>query len=419
MLGDFYREPDDICRGLTLPAQSSEGMPLGLPMDGLFMKGGDCYAAPDAMRGITLADDFPQYGLGLAPPPPAFGCGMDFNYPSKDLNIKDPFSQQATERFQEGHVAWPKPTDVFYPLEATTLNLLCYRVDLLMNTLLDFMNITVVSSSVKVNTKKCTIKANVFVDNVMCTLKARCYQLEEPGKVALEFQKRNGDGITFTGIYRKFAKHVEENYHLAGVQSIDGQPQEPLGIAPPPLPLIPKGKVDVQDYVALLDMAASSHMPDLQADAAGALASSSKDPEVADALTSDEMAMQDMAVLLEQDRLDIDLPAAELYSNLARSGNVHQHFDGLLGNLVRKVQRFPVIANSHDAKYEAKRRFAEALATATACCRQRLSEQVVGQLAAEVHQVMSCSKDVYGNPDAAFGNLQTAYFNLAPQAIPA
>jgi len=205
---------------------------------------------------------------------------------------------------------------------------------------------------------------------------------------------------------------------IAGYQITSGLPQDSLGL-PLTAPPLPKGKVDVQDFAPLLDMASQSHMPDLQAEAAGALASSTADPEVADALSSDQMAMQDIAMLLNTDRLDIALPASELVTNLARSPKAPEHFEEMLGHLVRTVTRFPVKANSRDASYEAKRRFAEALATATASCRQRLSEPSVGQLAADLQAAMTDSKDSYGNPDAAFGNLQMAYFNLMPQAIPA
>jgi len=419
MLGDFYREPDDICRGLTLPAQSSEGLPMDLPMDGCFaLKGSDFYGSSDVVRGVSLPSDFQQYGLGADFAPPPFGYDMD---------LKNTFPQatmQNGERFQQGDLAWPQPTDAFFNFEVTTLYLATHRADLVMNTLYDFLTTMVVASITKVNHTKCCIKANVFVDNVMCTLKARAYQLQEPGKIALEIQKRSGDSITFTGVYRKAAKYLKEQSLMAGFEVAGGLPQEsPLGMEPLGLPLsgFPKGKVDVQDYAPLLEMAANTHMPDLQAEAAGALASSTADPDVADALSSDRMAMEDIAMLLEReaDRLDIALPAAELVTNLARSPKAPEHFEGLLSPLVWKVQRFPVIPNSHDANYVAKRLFAEALATAIASCRQQLPEHVVGQLAADLHTVMSASKDPMGNPDAAYGNLQTAYFNLVPQAIPA
>jgi len=277
----------------------------------------------------------------------------------------------------------------------------------------------VVASITKVNHNKCCIKANVFVDNVMCTLKARGYQ-QEPGVMALEIQKRSGDSITFSGVYRMAAKYLNEQSLSAGFEVVRGLPQDSLPCMQPlGLPPLPKGKVDVQDYAPLLDMASQTNMPDLQAEAAGALASSTADPEVADALSADQMAMEDIAMLLETDRLDISLPAAELVTNLARSPKAPEHFDRMLSPLVQKVNSFPIIPNSNDARYVAKRLFAEALATATASCRQQLSEQLVCQLAADLHRVMSSSKDPMGNPDAAYGNLQTAYFNLVPEAIPA
>jgi len=387
---------------------------MDLSMDGCFgLKGGDIYGTSDVVRGMSLPSDFQQYGLGVDFAPESFGYDMD---------LKNTFAQatmQNVERFQEGDLALPRPTDAFFNFEVTTLYLATQRADLVMNTLHDFLSSMVVASITKVNQNKCCIKANVFVDNVMCTLKARGYQ-QEPGMMALEIQKRSGDSITFSGVYRKAAKYLNEQSLLGGFQVVGGLPQDALpAMGPLGLPTLPKGKVDVQDYAPLLDMASQTHMPDLQAEAAGALASSSSDPEVADALSSDAMAMEDIAMLLETDRLDISLPAAELVTNLARSPNAPEHFEGMLTNLVRKVQRFPVIPNSNDARYVAKRLFAEAIATATASCRQQLSEQLMCQLAAELHTVMSASKDPMGNPDAAYGNLQTAYFNLMPQAIPA
>merc|ERR1719454_1610237 len=82
----------------------------------------------------------------------------------------------ANKRFHDDDLALPVPQDLFFSFAITTLIVLCDRPAALMNCLVTFLTTQVVASISKLNRRKCCLKADVIVDNVMCTLKARCYQ---------------------------------------------------------------------------------------------------------------------------------------------------------------------------------------------------------------------------------------------------
>jgi len=400
LAGDFYRENDDVTRGVTLGA--------ALPIDDSFglkhTAGGSCdfYAAPPVVRGLNLGSDL-DFGLGadLLQPP-----GWDLSKSSYG-DIPAPLQASAqNKRFSDGDTPLQTPTDPFFTFEITTLFVLCDRPASLMNCLLEFLTTEVVASISKVNPIKFCIKADVFIDHVMCTLKARGYQ-QEPGKVALEIQRRSGDAIAFAGIYQRASKHLQNNFAITA-----GMPQDSVGLLASPPPLLPQGKVDLMDYAPLLDMARQSHLPDLQAESAATLASLTADPTVVDALCSEPGPIQDIAKLLDTDRLDIALPAGTLVSNLAQSRNGMEHFDGMLEKLLEKVRSLPGSPGSNDASSQARRQFAKALAAGTQSCRQRLSEPMARQLAGEVLGMMSATQDAMGTDDSVYGNLQEAYFSL-------
>jgi len=405
LMGDFYREPDDITRGLSLPAGDS----MGMPMDDFMLKGADFYGMPDVVRGVSMPSDFGLGGDFSAPP----GFGMDFDkgmYGGGILEAPHEAGVQNEERFQFIGFAPPAPSDPFFTYAQTTLFVFCDRPHSLMNCLLDFFSTQVVASITKMNHTKLTIKADVFIDNAMCTLKARGYQ-QESGKIALEIQKRSGDSITFAGVYRGASKHISGNFAVEQ----RGMPEDNVGLlAPPLLAPLPRGKVVAQDYWPLLDMAGQTHSPSLQVESAIALAAMTADPEVVHALCSEPQAMQDIAKLLEPDTLDIVLPVSTLMLNITQSPYAAEHCEGLLRMLLEKVRRLPTFQG---ASALARRQFSQALAAATRSCRQRLPEQMAHQLAGEIVEVMSASQDPMGTVDSAYGSLQEAYFCLSTQGF--
>jgi hypothetical protein len=324
LMGDFYRETDNVTRGLTLPVDGFD-----VPSDLRFGGFGFEYSSPACM------DSFGGFGV--------------------------PIPQQASswdgqQQFVDGFLAPLAPADPFFTFATTTLVVHCDRPSALMNSLLTFLATQVVSSISKVSERKLSLKADVFIHNVMCSLKARSYQ-QEPGVIALEIQKRSGDSLTFAGVYNAASRYLQANNFVI----IRGMPEDSGGyLAPPPLA---RGRVDLQDYSPLLDMARQSSMPDLQVEAAREFASLTMDPEVADALCSEPGPLKDMTMLLAPERLDIAVPAATLFFNLAQCPRAAACFDeGLVRKLQEKVQLLSPSPSTSDASSLARQQLEQALA---------------------------------------------------------
>jgi len=261
LLGDFYCEPDDVTRGVILfDPMLVSGLDGCLPgMDPDFSKGGDYY-----QKGLSMPSDF-DMGCGFAPPPLGF---TEFGATAPSALAK------SGVQFSDTDILPRVPSDEFFSFRATTLDIHCDRPPLLMNSFLEFLDTQVLNTELKVTTKKYAIKAEVFLDNMKCTLKARAYQ-QGPSLIAFEIERKSGDTLTFARVYQSAAKYLQQqNFAI-----VRGMPQEPLGgsLAPPPLP---GGAVDIRNYGPLLDMARLTESPELQAESAAALAAASEDPEV-------------------------------------------------------------------------------------------------------------------------------------------
>jgi hypothetical protein len=359
--GDFYRESEDVTRGVSLPMGGfgpGDGFPskggFG-PVDG-FSKGGDFYGqSEDVFRGLDNSQfhglDLPSdkfglpmgMGADLYPPllkgadlcPPPF---ME-DFPSKHSSGKSP-----DPCFHDNDPALPAPDDEFFQYEITTLVILCDRAGLLMNALVACLETEVQGTITKLKRAKCCIKADVFIKNVMCSIKVKGYQ-QELGKLALEFQRRSGDSLAFSGVYGRAAKRLQPQFHIIAGMPEDRCPpgstfcwQDPnggMGVPPPPL-LLPQGNtvVDVNMFGLQLDMAKEVNNPQSQAEAAAALATATEDPAVADAFCADIGAIQDIASLSCSDRREVSVPLNALLSNLSRSPYAEPHRD-YLNSMIR------------------------------------------------------------------------------------
>lgn len=259
-LGDFYREPDNVCRGLTL---SPEDVPAPSPFKGLI--DGDFYREADNVcKGISLGDGFP-----ISPPlSKEFGFSTGLGYSSTVLSEKVDIS---TERFTEVDFPPNAPTDSFFKFEVTTLHVSSSTPFEIGNHLLDFFRQQVVSSFTKVRRPKYSIKVDVFIDSMMCTVKTRVYD-QGSGQFAVEFQRRSGDAISFNAAFQQASAYLKRFLTLA-TDSPEASPIVLSFEAPPALPqeVLAESPPTEVDLLPLIDMAGLVGAPWLQAQAATSL----------------------------------------------------------------------------------------------------------------------------------------------------
>jgi len=167
--GDFYREPDEVVRGVTLDMGFT-----GFEED---QKGIDEVHKCGLKQGPTLTSAAPFAGRGA--------------------------------RFQYGDVPPGRPGDAWFQLEATTTIIKDMSPVDLGNSLLDFLDEEVAAIITKLNRKKFSLKAEAFVDGLACKVKVRVYQ-QEGDAFAVEFQRRSGDCITFNHLYQQAKQFLKK-----------------------------------------------------------------------------------------------------------------------------------------------------------------------------------------------------------------
>lgn len=292
--GDFYREVDHVCRGVSISASDVLG-PTYKDFGGSL--GGDFYRDPDdVVKGLSLG------GGGFTSSFEKLDC-------SSTLKQKNDFS---TECFQQDDLPLPLPSDPFFKLEVTTMTAYSHSPFEIGNSLLDFFNQQVVSTLTKVRRHKYAIKADVFADSMMCTLKVRVYSQWGTGQFAIEFQRRSGDSISFNATFQKASQYLasqQQHFNLeeSQVPSFNFQPlQLPAGLE--------EQTVDEEQLQPLLDMTSQSHMPRLQAEAATALSKLAAEGEPAVRTTR---VFDGISDLLQSSSTEVDHPTAVLISHLA------------------------------------------------------------------------------------------------------
>jgi len=176
MTGDFYGEPQDIERGLTLCSGTAAAF--------------GC--AGELRPELGVAESRDLHGLSC----PASGCEAD--RPSEPAVVH---SSTGSLRFKEDDVPPAIPADSFFQLEVTTIPISMFQEPKVTgNRLLDLFG-QLDASVLKVNHSKFSIKVKVCSEGVFCNIKVRVYR-QEHGH-AVEFQRRSGDGIVFNRIFRR------------------------------------------------------------------------------------------------------------------------------------------------------------------------------------------------------------------------
>jgi len=223
LLGDYYVEPDDVVRGVTLPLAA-------FPSGDAFFLGHMC----DGGKTSTLAH------LQASS-----DCGEVF-----DAEFEPPSLSEEIQTF----------------LACTTLQLSNHSPVSAGNGLLSFLRSELDSKVGKVNKQKFTIRAEVFVGGLWCSVKVRIY-LNDGGST-MELQRRSGDSISFFRLY-----------HQVSELFLGTSPPQAVSMSPPQIPEGPSMPAD-QRIAPLLAMADSCKDVSLLAEVASALSAMVDDPAV-------------------------------------------------------------------------------------------------------------------------------------------
>jgi len=274
LLGDFYTEPDDVVRGLTL--------------DSTFMN----------LDGLEKIGSFSNVN------------------PSWDQPLEERAGTGST-RFCEDNKGRNVPADPFFKFGKAT-KFLCAASPAEAGTwVLDFLEQEVSSRIIKVNDQKITIKAEVLHAGLTCTLKVYIWQ--HGCGSAVEFQRRNGDGIAFCGVYEKASSYLDGQLASTGFATSSSSTSFPIQEGPCFgegcfVPENVEGAVGVGP--SELFMKAASETPRLQDDvAAGILASVDRCPETLAEWCHPD-ALNVLLQLLASDRFACAFPAAQVLTRL-------------------------------------------------------------------------------------------------------
>lgn len=218
--------------------------------------------------------------------------------------------QLLVERFTEKELPPHMPEDSFFQFSQTTIFVRSTTPGEIANIIIDWLLSEPTMSIINVNRKKFSIKARVFSHHfMMCMIGIRLYW-QGDDKYAIEFIRRSGDCLTFSGFFHRIATFLKHQ-----VPKMDNPP-ETVEQFSPRCPDHDK-RIDGGDFEPILDMAACHDLPALQVESAVALAHIAQDYQAAPALCNDP-TIKALKGLLCTGRKDIEHPAAHALSSMAR-----------------------------------------------------------------------------------------------------
>mmetsp|Transcript_19196 Transcript_19196/g.55746 ORF Transcript_19196/g.55746 Transcript_19196/m.55746 type:complete len:451 (+) Transcript_19196:187-1539(+) len=385
--GDFYHEPDDVTRGVSIPPAA-----LDLPyMSNSFADLDFCCHEPaDALKGLSLGSamgfDMEPFGtpecLGVLPGQAAVGLGPG--------GLAVP---AGAERFTATDHPPPAPLDELYEFAATTLRVRSASPLDIGNHLLDFLETQVTSTTMKVNRLKFTIKVNVFNDNTMCTAKIRTYR-EAPETFAIEFQRRKGDCVAFSKVFLQAAQYLSARLEAVPAAPV---PATPGAGKAPQLQLLSDSRPE--DSLDLLLDLANDDCPPLQAEAAISLADVAQDGAGAASLCN-ARAFRGLKELLKSTQDDVAYPTATALSALSQRPEAMSCFaeQDILPLVIDKIR-------STATSELVQRELARALNTVITGCAERLSDKVSEEI---MHSLADAAKDAHFGHASVYWNLQGA-----------
>lgn len=366
--GDFYAEQDDVYRGIAM------GQAPGLPgLDGMHKAlGEDIYGSPSDTSAFSY--------VGPALP---------------------------TEKFHVGDVPPDQPKSSHFHFEATTVFIAVDAPYLLGNGVLDFLGTNIVASVSKINCKKFAIKANCFLDHIMCSLKVRVWKMPE-GEFAVEFQRRQGDPFAFGDVYSQACQFLKQRF-----PTMRGPSHLPQWLrAPPPLPEAEGCLLTEADLGALLEMAKMETFPTLQAEAASSLAKMSCEETSALQILQTKETLDILQKLLGAAEIDIAYSASRVISELSKhevEGRLVQH-----GILVAAISMCGAADTAQIVRLELSKAASESVRR---CAVDMLSPEVTQGLSQALEEAMK----KLGQEPSTFtvrNSLQDIYWELMQYGSP-
>jgi hypothetical protein len=291
LLGDFYSKTDVVTRGLTFTAPAC-----------------DDYEA----KAVEPACQFIQQALTHEGENQAINFSLACQAPSL-------------------------PNDKFFQLERTTVTVSCDSAALVGNRIMEFMRSEVVSSILKVNHTKFTIKADVCLDHFFCTVKVRMYK-GDVGQYSVELQQRSGDSIAFSRLYTKISEYLATDMPVNRMSMLRDHCR-PSSIEPKHSAWPCTLDVDAEGNLApLLYLAGNSEDVALQAEAVSGLARAAQDNAAAQLCTPEAFAL--LQQLTQVVSFSVAEPLSRILGSLAvlPQANPHSDFFSLRASL--KDNRF-------------------------------------------------------------------------------
>lgn len=206
--GDYYREPDNIVRGVHMGFEDVGALALGSSKS---CEDADIFGVGNSF------EEGAESPTALSFPPLEFTGLSEFRFLGDNAAC---LAAQVNERFTEADIPPPVPTDPLFRFQATTLFLSAAKPFHLGNQLLDFFSrgCDLVATVTKVNQKKFAIKVDVFWGNIMCSLKVRIYEDSPRQSSAVEFQRRGGDAAAFLDTYEQASEYLAKKTNDSGLE---------------------------------------------------------------------------------------------------------------------------------------------------------------------------------------------------------
>lgn len=373
LAGDYYFQPENVTRGVTL-ANADFG---SAPLDPQLL--GDYGALKDTLYGQEHVDftsctwaplgDFADpvnEGLHGAPVPGVLHTrGMP---PKQELcSVVEP---------PKGLVPPELPTDPFFQLEATAIYLANSNAHAVWHDLLEFFDGHVTASVTKVSPNKFALKADLYSEeHTMCSLKARIYTCQKQDSLVVEFQRREGDGVAFSKGFRHASTYLKSRPGSSCIKEyrVDGPSAFDAGKEAANAPLGP--------VLDLARLGADQTGP--KAEAAAALARKARmalDSGVAMQCAGE--ALEALKAILEGEGAGVAFPTACALHLMAKLPEAEDGFvqHGLLQLMLEKVRsQQPAYCDQL-----ARSQLAEALRRAATSCAPRLLPAEIAVLRTEL-----------------------------------
>lgn len=295
------------------------------------------------------------------------------SFPGSDMAKVDPEHPEHFQDPKQFNGLPPKPpSSQHFTFAPTTVFLEGRAPQQIAESVVDFLTSQVVASVTKVRPEKYTIKAEVFVQAVSCTIKVRVYDYE--GKYAVELQRRSGDAFILQSTYCLLAAFFEAQ--RAGIFGVASAPW-----AQPVLPELVPTEADAEVYSVevLTPVLTMATVGGLEAEAASALNAmvNGGGASVAALFAAPDKIGSTLTELLESGCLDTVYPATRCVSTLAACGEA----DSILAHhgLLQKMA-LQAVTELRTAQGLVGTALAQAVADAVHCCAGSLTPAAAREL---------------------------------------